>query len=150
MPPTPRDERWLALCAEILTVGLPFCVFKSLTGCIALAASPAGYALIALGAIDLALNLINLVSLLVRRRRFGPFCVAELLLRRVHPEARLGLAVDVFFSFALVALVIGAGLIGRLPPRALALWNVAVVLNVLGAGTGRLLAALRDARTDAE
>jgi hypothetical protein len=33
-----------------------------------------------------------------------------------------------------------------LPPWGLAAWNAAVVLNVLGAGTGRLVGALR-ART---
>ena len=57
-------------------------------------------------------------------------------------KSDLGLAVDVFVSFGLVALVIGAGLLPAAPAWALPLWNVAVVLNVLGAGVGRLLAAV--------
>jgi len=140
----PTMERWVLPCAEILTVGLPFCAFKVLTGLIAVGVSPAGYALLVLGLLDLALNLANLVSLLVAQRRTGPLCVAELVWSRLSRRgANLGLAVDMFFSFGLVAVVVGAGLLLRLPPKALSLWNVAVVLNVLGAGAGRLISALR-------
>lgn len=118
--------------AEILTVGMPFAAFKLLTGLIA--GAPAGYALIALGAIDAVLNLINLLSLVAVHRRTAPVCVLGLVLR-----GDLGLAADVFVSFALVAIVVGAGLLGRLPAWALPVWNIAVVLNVLGAGAGRLV-----------
>lgn len=135
-------QRW----AEILTVGLPFCVFKLLTGVITLA-SPVGYALLALGFIDLALNLVNLVSLVVVRRRVSAVCLTELVLGRY--DANLGLALDVFLSFALVALVVGFGWIVRLPPWALPVWNLAVVLNVLGAGAGRLYSAVRRVRAPA-
>jgi len=135
----------LAALAEILTVGLPFCVFKLLTGAIALgtAAAPLGYALLALGAIDAVLNLANLVSWLAVRRRVGGVCLADLASRRLG-GGDLGLAIDVFLSFALVAVVVGAGLFARMPAGTLVWWNVAVVANVLGAGIGRLFAALRE------
>ena len=136
-------QRWVVPAAEILTVGLPFCVFKVLTGAIAVA-SPSvavlGYGLLVMGAIDTLLNLVNLVGLLALRRRIAPVCLTALVLR-ARPD--LGLAIDVFLSFALVALVIGAGLFARLPSGTPPIWNLAVVLNVLGAGTGRLFSALR-------
>jgi hypothetical protein len=134
---------------EIVTVGLPFCAFKALTGVILLDVAPLpplGYLLLALGAVDLALNLGNLVSLLAVQRRVTGVCLADVVLRRLggaKAPGDLGLAVDVFVSFALVAAVIGFGLLSHLPAWGLVSWNAAVVLNVLGAGAGRLFAALR-------
>jgi hypothetical protein len=131
--------------AEILTVGLPFCVFKLLTGLIAWRTIGAiGLPLMALGAIDLAINLVNLGGLMVRRRRIIGTCLGHIVLRN-----DLGLALDIFLSFALVALVVGFALYRHLSPAAVLLWNVAVVLNVLGAGIGRLLAAIKQREVDA-
>ena len=127
---------------ELVTVGLPFCAFKILTGVIAVQWSPAGYALIALGIIDLVLNTVNLIALVALRRRIGSVCLVELVLRRFARRAEVGLAIDVFVSFALVALVVGLGWIALIPAAVLPLWNLAVVLNVLGAGVGRLFSAL--------
>lgn len=136
--------RPLLQLAEVVTVGLPFCVFKLLTGLIAIETvlAPVGYVLLALGTADVVLNLLNFGALLVARRRVGAVCVADLALRKYRARG-LGLAVDVFVSFALVAVVVGAGLIARVPAWALPLWNFSVVLNVLGAGVGRLASALR-------
>ena len=132
-------------CAEIVSVGLPFCVFKALTGVIALHASlrPAAYALLALAAIDTVLNLVNLAGLLVVGRRVVGTCFTAVALGRGND---VGIALDVFLSFSLVALVVGAGLLAHLPAPALPVWNTAVVLNVLGAGIGRLLEAVRRRR----
>ncbi|MBX3155328.1 MAG: hypothetical protein KF773_04980 [Deltaproteobacteria bacterium] len=143
MSPDSSLQRWVLPSAEILTVGIPFCVFKLVTGLIAIESPFAvlGYVLVALGALDLALNAGNLVALLVAHRRIGAVCTAELALR-----GELGLAVDVFVSFGLVAIVVGFGLIARMPAWALPIWNLAVVLNVLGAGGGRLLASVRRVR----
>ncbi len=138
-------QRWLLPAAEILTVGIPFCVFKLLTGVIAVRSAslaPIGYALLALGSVDLLLNVANLLSLLVTHKRIGAVCLSDVLLRRFG-DSELGLAVDVFISFGLVAIVIGFGLLLRVPTWALPIWNLAVVLNVLGAGVGRLFVALR-------
>lgn len=145
-------QRWILPSAEILTVGIPFCVFKLLTGLVALGSpfAPLGYALLALGTVDLALNLANLVALVVARRRISAVCLTDVLLRRRgSDDASLGLAIDVFLSFGLVALVVGCGLILRIPAWALPIWNLAVVLNVLGAGVGRLFDAVRRARAAA-
>ncbi|HEY4057943.1 MAG TPA: hypothetical protein VGM39_15115 [Kofleriaceae bacterium] len=143
-------ERWLLPSAEILTVGMPFCVFKLLTGLIALrspALAPLGYALLALGSVDLLLNVANLFALLATGKRIGAVCLTDVLLRRLASgDSELGLAVDVFLSFGLVAIVIGFGLILRIPTWAVPIWNIAVVLNVLGAGVGRVFEALRRGR----
>ena len=45
-------------------------------------------------------------------------------------------------SVTLVASMIGFGLLGRLSRADLGAWNVSVVLNVLGAGLGRLAETL--------
>ncbi|NVB79137.1 MAG: hypothetical protein HOV81_12120 [Kofleriaceae bacterium] len=143
-------QRWILPSAEILTVGIPFCAFKLLTGHIALGSpfAPLGYALLALGSIDLVLNLVNLVALLAMRRRISAVCLTEAALRRRGSDD-IGLALDVFLSFGLVALVVGCGLLLRLPAWALPIWNIAVVLNVLGAGVGRLFDAVRRDRAAA-
>ncbi len=145
-PTSPRP--WLLPAVEIVTIGLPFCAFKVLTGLVLLehGAAPAGYALIALGAIDLALNLVNLGTLLGLRRAVSGVCLSDVVMRRLgRSGARpdLGLALDALLSFGLVAIVIGFGLLRHLPRWGLVTWNVAVILNVIGAGLSRLWAALR-------
>ena len=99
---------------------------------------------LALGAIDFALNVANLASLLLLRRRIAPVCLSQWLVDRVITTKReVGVAIDVLISFVLVAVVVGFGLFGGLSPWTLRCWNIAVVLNVLGAGIGQLLTALR-------
>ena len=148
-PSSPSRIRALGT-AEIATVGLPFCAFKLLTGMVlsqgsSQAAVAFGYVLIALGAADGVLNIVNLVSLLARGNRIWGICLTEVAFRRggrgTSPDD-VGVAVDVFLSFVLVALVIGAGLLRGMPGWAVSIWNVAVVFNVLGAGIGRLLSAI--------
>ncbi|MDE2290899.1 MAG: hypothetical protein KGL53_02345 [Elusimicrobia bacterium] len=139
---------------EVLTVGLPFCAFKALVGLsLQGAAAPwraLGDALLALGAVDLLLNLANLAGLLARRRRVVDACLlglaAKPLVRRPGPSWRkedLGNSVDVLLAMSLVAYMIGAGRLGGLAPGPLAVWNVSVILNVLGAGLLRLAGSWR-------
>lgn len=139
-------DRWFLETVEVITVGFPFCAFKLLTGQMAIGTAPLaplGYALLVLGAVDLVLNSINLVSLVAVRRRVCSACLAELVLRRLGQRTEIGLAVDMFLSFALVAAVVGLGLIPRIHASALWLWNLGVVLNVMGAGIGRMITAFQ-------
>jgi hypothetical protein len=139
---------------EVATVGLPFCAFKLIMGRLLLRfehAHAAGVALLVLGAIDVGLNLVNLLFTLGGQPgRIGVCTFQQLVaLRRPADGAwrEFGLSLDALFSFALVACMVGLGLLRRLAPGELALWNLAVVLNVLGAGVGRFaesLIALRD------
>lgn len=153
-PDVPSGRSWALASAEILTVGFPFCIFKLLTG-VALMGTPSlrvlGWTLVGLGAIDVVFNALNLASLLFLRRRVCGVCLVDVLVRRLErrpPRGDLGVAIDVLLSFGLVAIVIGSGLLARLPSWALPLWNVSVVLNVLGAGIGRVLAALHERRAN--
>lgn len=138
---------------EIVTVGIPFCAFKVLTG-MTLVGRPwlglLGGSLIALGALDLAVNLTNLAALAAGRPPVFGVCLLEIAARRWRPARRewhdVGVSADVMLSFALVAVVIGAGLLPALPPLALRAWSVAVVLNVLGAGFGRLSSSVASLR----
>jgi hypothetical protein len=134
-------------CFEIITIGLPFCGFKVLTGLFF-----NQYWLIALGVIDLLINMLNLLSLLFLKRRLFDACFLSFLIRFLKkqpllPESKwqdLGNATDVFLSFALVAYVIGGGFIKLFPSHHVLIWNISVVLNVLGAGYSRLSESIRN------
>lgn len=149
MSDAPAVRHPVLASAEIVTVGLPFCVFKLLTGLALFQLEPRsvlGIALVALGALDLGFNLVNLFALVVVRRRAGAVCLTDFVQRRLARPSipdDLGIAIDVFLSFALVALVVGGGMIRLIPPGLLPLWNAAVVLNVLGAGVGRLMSSFQ-------
>ncbi|BDU71344.1 hypothetical protein [Mesoterricola silvestris] len=133
-----RNPTLLALL-EILTVGLPFCIFKLLSG---LLLGRWGYPLLVLGALDLCLNLGNVLALLVERRRTFPICTANLLAfllgRRDRHWSEMAAAVDVALSFLLVAVVVGGNFLRLLPGFGIAGWSTAVVLNVLGAGLSQV------------
>jgi hypothetical protein len=141
---------------EVLTVGLPFCGFKVLTG-LAFAASdapavrPLAAALIALGALDAAINAANLAGLALAGGRPTDACVLALATRPLRKPPRspqawrdFGNSLDVLLSFALVALMIGGGRLRGMPAGRLAVWNACVILNVLGAGLGRFGESLRN------
>jgi len=117
--------RWDSL--EVLSVGLPFCVFKIAAGA---ALRPGAW---------------GAAGLVLLRRRVLDACFlsfgARLLLAPARKSRRrlqdFGNSLDVLISFSLVAYMVGAGRLKELPPQLLAFWNAAVVLNVLGAGLGR-------------
>lgn len=152
---TPAARRLLHLL-EIATVGLPFCVFKLLTGSLLAGNSgsrAAGVALIALGAVDLVCNVANFSLTLAGHESPVAVCLAQNITMRLRPGVpswqRLGLSIDAMFSFALVATMVGFRLLRRLPGHGQAVWSLCVVLNVLGAGIGRLAESVAAVRTDA-
>lgn len=132
---------------EIITIGLPFCAFKCLTGLYY-----RQYWLVALGIIDLTINLINLLSVIFRKKRALDTCLLSFLIHLIKKPAThvklqwqdFGNSVDVLLSFGLVALVIASGAIAQLPADHLRLWNLAVILNVLGAGSSRITSSLKN------
>src|SRR3712207_502935 len=135
---------------EVATVGLPFCIFKLLCGRFLVAADQLvvlGWLLIALGVTDVVVNALNLVSLFFAGRRVFPICTLQFAAERAWPRrseraAHVGVALDTVLSLSLVATMIGFGALTLLDPSSLAIWNTAVILNVLGAGLSRLLRAL--------
>jgi hypothetical protein len=139
----------IAAAFEILTVGLPFCAFKLIAGA---ALSQDWLTLWGIG--DTLINSLNLLWIFVTRRRLTEVCLLSLLMRlmrRPAPEqmARwqdLGAAGDMFLSFAIVAFMLGGGFLPRLPAWHLKVWNLSVILNVLGAGSMRLSASVKGLR----
>lgn len=124
--------------------GVPFGVFKVAFGAWLLDRAPPalGVAIIAWGVLDIALNVAAI---------FVPgvsYCVLSNIGRRVGREDLL-LAVDTFLSFAIVAVMIGLGLVRELPDALRRTYDLAVVLNVLAAGAERVWFAAR-ARRDAQ
>ena len=117
---------------EILTIGLPFCAFKIVSGLFL-----NQFWLSALGIIDLGFNLTNLVSLLVSKRRIFDACLLSFITRLIKKPSQtlkakwqdLGNSLDVLLSFSLVAYMIGGGFIKDLPMDYLSIWNISVIVN---------------------
>ncbi len=146
----------LLTCFNILTVGFPFCAFKIVTAIYlfnfykegVFTFSLAGV-LMGLGIVDSFLNLGNFVTFIVKKERYLPICLftffSEKILRHFDksPEnyIEFGAALDTLLAFLLVALMILDGALAQLQPWQLIIWNWSVVLNVLGAGLGRLWTA---------
>jgi len=145
-------RRLAAELLEVITVGFPFCVFKAGVGawCLQRGLPWAGVPLLLLAGADALLNALNLVSLAAARRRAVPACVLSAATQRGGVKgassrawrADLGNALDMLLAFTLVAGMVGSGMLRELDARLLAAWNWAVVMNVLGAGLGRLGASL--------
>lgn len=134
---------------EILTVGLPFCAFKIIAGL-----GLRQLWLTIWGLCDLTINTINLLALIIRRRRLFDACLLSFVVRLVKKPERdvrsywqdLGNAIDVGFSFAIVAFMLGGGFLPSLEALQLRIWNISVILNVLGAGSFRLSASISSIR----
>ena len=132
---------------EIMTIGLPFCAVKIVTGLFL-----NQHWLSALGVIDLGINLTNSVCLLFLKRRVFDACLLSFLTRLLKKPTQLakpkwqdlGNSMDVLLSFSLVAYMIGGGFIKDLPMDYLSIWNISVILNVFGAGFGRLEISIRN------
>ena len=141
---------------EVLSVGLPFCLFKIAAGVVFRsgggARGAAGTVLIAFGVVDLLFNGANLAGLVLLRRRILDACLLSFAARRLQSPTRksrrtlqdFGNSMDVLISFSLVAYMVGAGRLSALPPWLLTFWNAAVVFNVLGAGLGRFSESFRN------
>ena len=132
---------------EIVTIGLPFCAFKIVTGLFLNQDW-----LMALGIIDLGINLTNLIALPILKIRLFDSCLLSFLTRLLKKPTLLakakwqdlGNSLDVLLSFSLVAYMIGVGFIKDLPKDYLSLWNISVILNVFGAGFSRLEISIRN------
>jgi hypothetical protein len=132
---------------EVLTVGFPFCVFKILTGIYMGGAF--GTLFIFLGVVDFLINAINFSSLAVIKRKITESCLLSIVTARLgyNKASReqmhdFGNSLDMFFAFLLVAYMVGFSKLGNLSPEQLSIWNISVVLNVLGAGLSRLTVTL--------
>ena len=132
---------------EIITIGLPFCTFKIITGLYL-----NQFWLVGLGCIDFTINAINFFSLGILKRRFLDACLFSYLVRLVKKPSidskpkwqDLGNSLDVLLSFSLVAYMIGGGSIKSIPIDHLSAWNLSVVLNVFGAGYSRLSTSIQN------
>lgn len=126
---------------ELTTIGFPFCVFKIVTGL-----HLHQYWLVALGALDLIINLTNLCWVILTKKRLLDACTFSFIVRFIKkPPVQIkykwqdiGNAIDVVLSFTLVAYMIGSAAIVLVPKWQLQLWNISVVFNVFGAGYSRL------------
>ena len=142
-------QKWILEQIEVLTVGLPFCFFKLFCGLVLGQHSfkTLGFILIILSAFDFCINATNFMGLIGRKQRWWGACGLTILLgwiaklrnkNSVENWQNLGTSLDVMLSFSLVATMVGAGGLKYLSTAQLHLWNICVVLNVLGAGLNRM------------
>lgn len=130
---------------DIITIGFPFCAFKIIAG---IHYELKG--LVALGVIDIVFNTINLFVLLTKKKKVDS-CLLSFATRKIFKSKDihkskwqdLGEAFDVALSFIIVAFVIGSGDIAQVDQQYILYWNWAVVFNVLGAGSARVLVSLK-------
>jgi hypothetical protein len=132
---------------EVLTVGFPFCVFKILTGLYI--GGVFGTLFVFFGVVDFIINAVNFSSLAVIKRKITESCLLSIFTARLgYKQASreqmhdFGNSLDMFFAFLMVAYMVGFSQLGNLNSEQLALWNISVVLNVLGAGLARLTTTL--------
>lgn len=139
---------------EVVTVGLPFCAFKILAGLWlferGFAARLLGGGLLLLGVLDLLMNLANLFSLAFLRRRVLEPCLFAKLAGFLHTPASpawtwqdLGNSLDVLLAMSIVAYMIAAQALPGFPEGRRLLWNVCVILEIMGAGMSRFSGSLR-------
>lgn len=131
---------------DIITIGIPFCVFKLVSG---------HYYnqkwLVLLGAVDLIINFVNATVIVIKKKKKYDSCFLAFVTRKIlhhkHKERtklqELGESFDVALSFMLVAYVIGIGDITKFSSELIVPWNYAVVLNVLGAGSARVASSIQ-------
>lgn len=150
-------NRVLSEIFAIICVGFAFSVFKFILGQFL---QLSGYQIpgiifITWGTIDIIINFINLVSLSLLKKRVLRICLFNYIVWGTlsilpwvdhHGPKDLGTAIDVFAAFLIVAIMVGGGFISQLTPIQVTTWNWSVVLNVLYAGTTRLVASTRRIR----
>lgn len=131
---------------DIISIGIPFCIFKFAAGFFYEQSW-----LLWLGIIDLLINVINLFIILIKKEKKFDTCLLAFIVRIIFKAKAgekskwqdLGESFDVALSFIIVAVVIGSGDIAGFPPELTTPWNWAVVFNVLGAGSVRVLESIR-------
>lgn len=134
---------------DIITIGLPFCVFKLTTGLIY-----QQYWLLVIGIIDTIINSVNLISLIFLKQKYLDTCLLSFMTRKFishseedkHNWKELGESLDVLLSFSIVAYIIGSGRIIEYPKPHIIFWNWSVVFNVLGAGSARMIESIKRIR----
>ncbi len=139
---------------DIITIGFPFCAFKIITGHLcanhytqtpwAPLASSLGVLFIFWGVIDLMINAINLVALLARGKTLWSACIFGIVAKQLKNHEDWGNSLDVLGSFILVSFMVGGGFIPLISQTEVFYWSWSVVLNVLGAGLGRMVESTRN------
>jgi hypothetical protein len=134
---------------DIVTIGIPFGIFKITSGLY--------FGLDVLkwwGILDLFINTLNFLLYLIKREKIISSCALALMGRQLgkilnfNPEMTedIGESLDVLFSFLIVAIVIGSGAITKYSPEMIKFWNISVILNVLGAGSFRVFQSVKKLR----
>jgi hypothetical protein len=132
------------LLIEAFTVGLPFAAFKIVFGAdLVHRGNVVGWILVGLGVVDSLLNTANLIALLIRGTRAVPVCLLHAAFGSSTRATEIALSSDVLLAFSLVAWRVGFASTALPSPSWQLMWNMAVVLNVLGAGTMRLARAVK-------
>jgi len=124
---------------QVLTIGVPFCIFKMLFGLLALriGMQQASASLIYLGWLvmawalaDLSMNLARVFFHIAGRAAPIEYCtIAQA--GRLFKRPRLFLAIDTMVSFSIICLVLWSGWIVRLSQEESYFWYAATTLNLI-------------------
>ena len=135
---------------EVLTIGVPFCVFKLLFGVLGVRIGTEqqsgllilGWLVITWAAVDLLMNLARVFFQLVGRESPLEYCtIAQA--GRLLKRSRLFLAIDTFLSFFIICFVLWSGWIVRLSQFESYLWYAATTLNLISLAAVNIWLELR-------
>jgi hypothetical protein len=110
-----------------------------------------GYLLISLGIIDFGFNLYRLIKLFILGHARSPVCFLAFMFKTFHPKHTkniefwrdVGGAVDIMLSFLLVSIMVGGNLFPYVTYIEILAWNYSTVVNVMGAGTSRMISSIQ-------
>jgi hypothetical protein len=134
---TVEDRFFLTPTFQVLTIGVPFCIFKLLFGLLALRAgvpyaslSALGWLVIAWALADLLMNLVRVIFHIIGRAAPIEYCtIAQA--GRLFKRPMLFLAIDTLITFSIICFVLWSGWIVRLSLLESYLWYAATTLNLI-------------------
>jgi len=133
---------------QVLTIGIPFCVFKLLFGLLALRAGVSSVSLrifawlvIAWALADLMMNLARIFFHIISRSAPIEYCtIAQA--GRLFKRPGLFLAIDTLISFSIICFVLWSGWITLLDRQESYFWYAATTLNLISVSIINILIEL--------
>ena len=138
-PPIPF---YLSTRFLVLTIGIPFCVFKLLFGLLFLKVGHGnhffihivvGWAIVLWSSIDLGMNVIRLSLDFFHKKPLIEFCLLAQV-GKIFNRQSLFLTLDTLLSFSIICLTLWTGWIKLLTPAEAYFWYGATTVNLISLG----------------
>lgn len=142
------DRFFLSPAFQALTIGIPFCIFKTFFGLLALRSGASfpfivlAWLVLAWALADLIMNLVRVCYHLAGRSSPVEYCtIAQA--GRLLQRPRLFLAIDTLISFSIICFVLWSGWIALLSRHESYFWYAATTLNLISVSLVNIWIELR-------